>query len=288
MIECLNKECVDCKEGKCKDKEVISGELACCNNIKPNHTPSYAEEQLNHAIDKENRCYNEKCQYNNKSGLCEASNVGEYLLCEGKELERLKPINYEEEYHKLKKELKDIKHIYYNSDTSDIKEENKQLKERNKLLEEKDKEQEERIEIQKIRIRELTVENEGFRQGIEGYKERIKSYEKEINSLKLKAAVTEKLEIEINNLNEIVERKDKEIEMWINVSKEADREIAELKRVNSNQEEQIKSLGKSTNENYYNWIETQKKNEKLIYKNTKLSEKVEVLKEGNIKLLELL
>ena len=231
MSECINKECnYNDKKGKCKEPHAFD-----CQTRKLK-TPSYAEEQLEHAKEKE-------------------SNTPVAA-----------PIDYEEEYHKLKKE-------------------NEQLKERNILLEEKDQEQEERIKIQKSTIIELKEE---IGKILSAGDTKIKELKSIIDSLKLKSAVTEKLEIEINNLNEIIERKDKEIEMWINVSKEADREIAELKRVNSNQEEQIKSLGKSTNEYYHNWIETQKKNEKLIYKNSKLSEKVEVLKEGNIKLLELL
>jgi len=58
------------------------------------------KEQLEHAQDKELKCYNKKCNHN-KENKCNISSVTENCGCK----ERLKePINYEEEYNKLKSE----------------------------------------------------------------------------------------------------------------------------------------------------------------------------------------
>ena len=140
MLECINKECDSCRKDICYDSEVNN--IGCCaDRIKPTHTPTYAEEQLNHAIEKEN---------NTPAAA---------------------PIDYEEEYRKLKKENEELKRG------------NENLKE---ILDNKDN---------------YIIERERHISDLEGI----------IDSLKLKSAVTEKLEIEINNLNAIIDSKDDEI-----------------------------------------------------------------------------
>lgn len=70
------------------------------------HTPSYAAEQLEYAKKKENICYNESCERNNKNGLC-----NDVLLeyCSNRDTGQPTPINYEEEYKRLKAENEEYK-----------------------------------------------------------------------------------------------------------------------------------------------------------------------------------
>ena len=131
-LKCVNESCGSSLNGECA-KQMVNDLGYCSAKIEPTHTPTYAEEQLNHVLEKENNT-------------------------------PVAPIDYEEEYHKLKKENEELKDRLNN--------------------------QGKRIKTDGNQIQKLFVE---------------------IDSLKLKAAVTEKLEIEINNLNEIIERKDKEI-----------------------------------------------------------------------------
>ena len=142
----------------------------------------------------------------------------------------------------------------------------------------------------------LRLNNQGIRIKTDG--NQIQKLFTEIDSLKLKATVTEKLEIEIKNLNEIIERKDKELnnlkgnlqheydfidslKITINELKETvqsknksigafgelsardEETIGKLNKMIESQNEQIERLGKATNEYYYNWIEAQKENEEF-------------------------
>lgn len=68
---------------------------------------SYAEEQLNHAIEMNFKCHNKKCDrcVDNK---CTATNV--YKVCSNYKSE---PINYEEEYYKVNKENEEMKRLNF-------------------------------------------------------------------------------------------------------------------------------------------------------------------------------
>jgi len=126
MLECINKECIDCKEGKCQNKRVISGESGCCTRIKPTHTPTYAEEQLEHTKKK----------------------TPSY---QGEHIEDIKePINYEEEYKKLKAENA-ILRVNYNG----IKEIREELRKENRELSKKNTELENKVESLKRVVNEL-------------------------------------------------------------------------------------------------------------------------------------
>ena len=70
MLECINDKCGSNKNNKCilNDNNVY---VLCASKIKPTHIPNYAEEQLEYAKDKENRCYNKTCEtrYNNMCAM---------------------------------------------------------------------------------------------------------------------------------------------------------------------------------------------------------------------------
>jgi len=89
-MKCLNAKCNAYNKGECMSKDERCG-------IRIVKTLNYAEEQLEHAKDKENRCYDKECAAN-ESNTCTAYTP---LEC----TKRIKePINYEEEYNKIKKE----------------------------------------------------------------------------------------------------------------------------------------------------------------------------------------
>ena len=81
MLECINNQCDDCKEFKCT-REI------CSERINPDHTPNYAEEQLEYA--KENR-----------------TNLMEQVK---------KCVNYEEGYFELLKENANLNQLIENKD----------------------------------------------------------------------------------------------------------------------------------------------------------------------------
>jgi chromosome segregation ATPase len=227
MLECINKECIYNKNKECTSGAIVKQGVQCDGRIKPTHTPTYAEEQLNHAIEKEYECYSKKCNrcIENK---CTATNV--YKVCVNRES---KPINYEEEYNKLKKES------------------------------------EEQKEDSENYIKEIK-EHIGYIGKIQA---KNKELNKEIDSLKLKAAVTEKLEIEINNLNEIIERKEKEIN---------DLQVSHniIEQENNQQKFQMKELGKiiDEGEEEIKELKTRMENRQVAIKS--LSEGKQKLKES--------
>lgn len=109
-MECLSKNCQYNKEDKCEVAE------KGCYIRSIEHTPSYAEEQLEHAQDKEktnktirdkiesyekeNRCYNEKCARNDKNGECKIN--GAYI-CRDIDNKIPTPINHEEKLENIMK-----------------------------------------------------------------------------------------------------------------------------------------------------------------------------------------
>lgn len=104
IMECINKECGFNIDNECHHNVISNTCIECDKRTKPQHTPSYAEEQLEYAKEKENKCYNEKCNQNDKNGKCQME--GQYYIdnCTSRDMEQPIPINYEEEY---KKQLKD-------------------------------------------------------------------------------------------------------------------------------------------------------------------------------------
>lgn len=163
-MECINKECDFNNNGRCNHQVVSNTCVLCEKRIDPMHTPNYAEEQLEHAKAKEESiytlCYNKECQHYKKNNKC-----GITIALECSSLMK-EPINYEEEYYKLKKA----------------------------------------IEVKDKRIKWLEAEKENL---------------------------------------------------------ESDRRLREVIKKNEKLEEQVKRLGKSTNEYYYNWIECQEENKIL-------------------------
>lgn len=98
-MDCITYGCVDNREGKCNNSTIKEKNINCCH--RKTKTPTYAEEQLEHAQDKENRCYNKECQHikDNQCYILKTENCSSVLK---------EPINYEKEYNKLKKENEEI------------------------------------------------------------------------------------------------------------------------------------------------------------------------------------
>lgn len=147
-MECFNKACNYQIDNKCKVSEE-GCYVRVENDFDKLKTPTYAEEQLEHAKDKQNRCYNESCEYNNKNGECKSVNA-ERFKCIDRNTKQPTPINYEEEYNKLKKELEGERKA-----NTYLENEGVGIKSRNEELEKRYIEQEKRIEMQKTTIIEL-------------------------------------------------------------------------------------------------------------------------------------
>jgi len=216
-------------------------------------------------IEKKYNCYNLECVYNLEK-RCQS----DYFCDNRRENYEPIPINYEEEYNKLKKENEELKNI--NSDYV------------------------------------TRLNNQGIRIKTDG--NQIQKLFMEIDSLKLKATVTEKLEKEINNLNYIIERKDKELdgerkgntflenenEEFKRDSRNYEAEIKELKRLHENQRLNIKSemsenrelkakvveleriLDKERQETDVIYSETSEERDRLLNENKELKNKISVLK----------
>lgn len=158
----------------------------CFNcKIKESDCPTYTdkkEEQQEHAKEKENRCYNESCERNNKNGECNSNLPNLKEFCMSKDIKQPKPINYEEEYNKLKKE-------------------NEQYKACNKLL----------IDDNKA----YHIENEKLISDMVGTSEEKGKLEQEINHLNYliekKDIKIEKLEKEIENWCNLETKDTKEV-----------------------------------------------------------------------------
>lgn len=99
------------------------------DKIKLSHTPSYAEEQLEHAIEKETICYNKECNRNDKNGSCRIKEKYYVKNCTSRDIEQPIQINYEEEYKKL--EIKFNEHLSYintlENDNENLKAEKERL-----------------------------------------------------------------------------------------------------------------------------------------------------------------
>jgi chromosome segregation ATPase len=111
MLECGYKECNLNNNGVCVNPTFAKDR--CKNRTKSTKTLNYAEEQLNNAIEKEKKknekvCYTEDCQHN-KDNECQAGKANCLAA---------KPINYEEEYYKLKKENEELKSLNHTQSQS--------------------------------------------------------------------------------------------------------------------------------------------------------------------------
>lgn len=188
MLECINKECTLSVKGRCQDKELNNHKANCSVCIKPTHTLSHAEEQLQNEIDKEEVCYNVECKHNSKTGVCVLKSD---IICFNK-IKEPPVLNYEEEYKKLKadneklidnaiktdREIAELKRKHENQRVN-IKcgiEDNKKLKDKNETLE--------------LCNKQLQNENEGLKEQIELQKKqlenetnRYKSVKKELEEL---------------------------------------------------------------------------------------------------------
>lgn len=108
LSQCLNKCCELNQDGNCIGVETNFYKLNCTERIKPQHTLNYAEEQLEHAMEKETRCYNEKCNRNDKNGKCQMKEQYYIDNCTSRDMQQPILINYEEEYKKLKEEKEEL------------------------------------------------------------------------------------------------------------------------------------------------------------------------------------
>lgn len=222
MAECLTKTCGTNDNGKCE----INKEY-CTDKIE--HTPTYAEGQLEYAQDKENRCYNEKCVSNNKNGLCEEQK--HISMCDIRDTKQPTPINYEAEYNKLKSQngtlqgqlevankhnelfLKDIGEFRKALDVA-IKEADK-FKEESKVKDKEVEKLETQYNKQSETIRKMILEKIGLKARCSSINSELGQHliESEDEREKLKAEVTEYKETRdyLNRANECLENEIKEL-----------------------------------------------------------------------------
>ena len=192
MLECINKECEFNKDAYCTGTNVNIYKTNCAARIIPTEQ-------------KENRCYNEECPRNNKNGLCLLP-ILPTTECKDRNTEQPIPLNYEEEYYKLKAENEELKSLNQTQSQS-IKDMQKDINNLNQLIEKKD------IKIEKLEkeIDSLKeVVNEGNEQLTNEYSNKIIIAEQEINRLKesltIKNDIAEKYFKENENLKDAVKK----------------------------------------------------------------------------------
>lgn len=233
MLECINQMCTDNKKGECTNSIISTKNIDCCH--RKTKTPSYAEEQLENAIDKENRCYNSECAANDQKGKCTAK-LTENYICETRQENPPKFINYEEEYKKLKAENETL-----SSKVTLLEQDNKEFQHANNGLAAESKE---RLQtIKKLqRVIEENSENVELRNQIEDLDSILtstsnerdylkKENEKLSNELSKANDINRKINEEFKNRNILLEERHKEDEERIQIQKAT---IIELKEaVNS-------------------------------------------------------
>ena len=190
MLECINKECEFNKDAYCTGTNVNIYKTNCAARIIPTEQ-------------KENRCYNEECPRNNKNGLCLLP-ILPTTECKDRNTEQPIPLNYEEEYYKLKAENEELKSLNQTQSQS-IKDMQKDINNLNQLIEKKD------IKIEKLE-KEISslkeVINEGNEQLTNEYSNKIIIAEQEINRLNTEVACLkafkEKDNKQIQNLKDTI------------------------------------------------------------------------------------
>lgn len=126
MLECINTKCENSINGKCTNTFVKSNS-DCLERVKTTKTLSYAEEQLEHAKEKEhNHCYNKKCAAHDE-GYC----LNKSAKCDFR-MNKL-PVVYKEECKKLKAENENLNIIIKGKE--DVERENEEHEQKIKELE---------------------------------------------------------------------------------------------------------------------------------------------------------
>lgn len=196
VMECINKDCNFNIDNVCKHKVISNTCVECDKRIKLQHTQSYAEEQLEYAMEKEAKIKNAlmvECidneEYSDRLTLGKTYPVIEdeeeyyvvkddkgeeenYYKSRFKIVEQSMPINYEEEYKKLKDENKDLKERLGNqceSIESYIKE-NEWLKELSVARGENNKKYENEIKELKSSLHDVIEQNNNYGYLLENYR----------------------------------------------------------------------------------------------------------------------
>lgn len=245
MLECINKECGYCENGKCKDEIYINTACKgiCKDRIEPTHTPTYAEEQLEHTKENKTNLIEQVKKYvNYEEGYFELLKENEHLkervskyqdsiLEKQSQIEELKEtnkglveeikdknINYQVNVKELHEEIDQVmkEKEEYHTQMVILQEDNKEYKRANEGLAAESKERLQTIKKLQRQIEDNT-ENAILRNKVEDLEKELKSLKNTYNAKQTQWENEQVKQVEVllkenTNLNQLIEKKDIKIE----------------------------------------------------------------------------